>query len=103
MLPLMKLLARFGIRLDFTFPAHLYDFGQEFWSKIFVKSIPNFKLIVSRPSMVETTFAQNFLRTLIAYILKAPWYVFRKHYGLVGGWEIFAVKTSTYINNPITK
>lgn len=94
MLPLMKLLARFGVRLDFTYPAHLYDFGEGFWKKFFAKSGTNFKLIISRPSMVETTFAQNFPRTLIAYILKATWYILRKNYGLVGGWEVFVVNTN---------
>lgn len=90
----MKLLARFGVRLDFTYPAHLYDFGEGFWKKFFAKSGINFKLIISRPSMVETTFTQNFPRTLIAYILKAPWYILRKNYGLVGGWEVFVVNTN---------
>ena len=99
MLPLMKLLSRFGIRLDFTYPAHLCDLVEGFWNKFFAKAAPHFKLIISRPSMVETTFAQNFPRTLIAHTLKAPWYILRKSYGLVGGWEVFAINTS---HRPIT-
>lgn len=92
MLPLMKALEPLGIRLDFTFPAHLYDLGQHFWARIFPLLAPQFDLAVSRPSIVETSFSTNFVRTLIAHALKLPWYFLRGSYGLVGGWEVYAIK-----------
>jgi SAM-dependent methyltransferase len=92
MLPLMKALNRIGLRLDFTFPAHLYDLGEDFWTKIFQLLAPDFKVVVSRPSMVETSFSQSFFRAFLAHALKLPWYVLGRTYGFVGGWEVFAFK-----------
>ena len=89
MLPIMRLLSRFGIIVDFTFPAHLHDLGQNFWETYFAKVSDKYKLVISRPSTVETSIEKHFLRTLIAYSLKAPWYLFRDKYSLVGGWEVF--------------
>jgi 2-polyprenyl-3-methyl-5-hydroxy-6-metoxy-1,4-benzoquinol methylase len=89
MLPVMKFLGRFGIIIDFTFPAHLHDLGQNFWETYFKERSNKYKLVISRPSIVETSIKKHFFRTLIAYFLKAPWYLFRNKYSLVGGWEIF--------------
>ncbi len=95
-LPLLRLLKRFGIEMDFTYPGHLHDLGQEFWNNITNKLYPdeNLKIIRSRPSIVETSFNQDFIKTLLAYIFKFPWYLFRRFYGYVGGWEIFIIKSS---------
>ena len=92
-LPLLRLLKRFGIELDFTYPGHLHDLGQNFWN-----NIPNMyrdfnlRILRSCPSIVETSFGQDFMTTLLAYIFKFPWYVLRGFYGYVGGWEIFIIK-----------
>jgi SAM-dependent methyltransferase len=88
--PLMKQLARVGVRLDFTFPGHLHDLGQHFWEHYFNRLNPDYRLIASRPSLVETTFGKHFLRTLLAHAMKAPWYLLHRQYALVGGWEVFA-------------
>ncbi|MEK7269836.1 MAG: methyltransferase domain-containing protein [Planctomycetota bacterium] len=96
MLPLMKFCGLLGIRLDFTYPAHVHDLGQAFWEHFFRSgnALGEFQLLRSRPSIVETTFGRRFLRTAAAYAFKAPWYVLGKSYGLVGGWEVFVRKTS---------
>jgi hypothetical protein len=38
--------------------------------------------------VVETSFSHNAMRTMAAYALKAPWYLLRSSYRLVGGWEV---------------
>jgi hypothetical protein len=91
MVPIMKLAKKAGIHLDFTYPGHMHDLGQKFWEAYFQKRC-HFSLTVSRPSIVETTFGGNFLRTLAAYAMKFPWHFLGGRYGLVGGWEILAVK-----------
>jgi 2-polyprenyl-3-methyl-5-hydroxy-6-metoxy-1,4-benzoquinol methylase len=95
-LPLLKRFKYSG--LDFTYPAHLHDLGQKFWENILCKLRLQDKYIIikSRPSIVETAFKFNFFRTLIAYILKSPWYILGEKYKIVGGWEI-------YVNYPYPK
>jgi len=89
--PLMRCGALFGIRWDFTFPAHLHDLGQSFWEGWFAqpRTRHDFQVVGSHPSIVETTFSRHFTRTLASRLLKAPWYILGRYYGLVGGWEIF--------------
>lgn len=88
MVPLMRVLARMGLRMDFTYPGHLYDLGQAFWEHYFAQRTGMFRLEASRPSIVETTLDLHFGRTLAAHLLKAPWRLFGKRWGLVGGWEV---------------
>lgn len=92
--PLSRVANLFGINFDFTYPAHLHDLGAKFWNKILDILLLDGQFFISRsaPSIVETTFRQHFFRTLIACILKAPGYLFPKHYGFVGGWEVFITK-----------
>lgn len=90
MLPFLKLAHRFGKQFDFSYPGHLHDLGSRFWNN-FTKTMPlsgEYEIVSSRPSIVETSFKQHFLRTLLAYALKAPGFVFREGYDLVGGWEV---------------
>ena len=92
--PLIRIAARFNIRIDFTFPAHVHDLGSKFWKSI-IKILQldgEYRVIRSTPSIVETTFSSNFLRTLIAVLLKLPGYIFKDSYHLVGGWEVFVVR-----------
>jgi SAM-dependent methyltransferase len=76
---------------DFTFPGHVHDLGQAFWEGV-PQSVEaeagTLRMISSRPSVVETSFSHNALRTIAAYALKAPWYLLGSHYRLVGGWEV---------------
>ena len=52
---ILKLASRFGIKIDFTFPAHVHDMGQSFWENLLTSlNISGFRLIHSRPSIVET-------------------------------------------------
>lgn len=94
--PLSKLTKAFGIRFDFTYPAHVHDLGARFWNNIttVLPLVGQYQAIRSTPSIVETSFGQHFLRTLAAHILKAPGYVFKESYGLVGGWEVFIQRIS---------
>jgi 2-polyprenyl-3-methyl-5-hydroxy-6-metoxy-1,4-benzoquinol methylase len=76
---------------DFTFPGHIHDLGQTFWEQV-PRSVEAeagaLRMISSRPSVVETSFSHNAMRTMAAYALKAPWYLLRSSYRLVGGWEV---------------
>jgi SAM-dependent methyltransferase len=78
----------------FTFPFHVHDMGQDFWENILgeLKLARDFRMLQSRPSIVEGTFGKHFTRALAGYILKAPWYVLGRRYGIVGGWEVFIQK-----------
>lgn len=97
--PLIRLFKLLGMEWHFTFPAHIHDLGRDFWEAFFGKVISSdhFSLLESRPAIVETSFKDHFLRTLVAYTFKAPWYLLRKHYTLVGGWEVFVRRESDAI------
>lgn len=92
--PLMNLCRTFGIGWDFTYPAHVHDLGQAFWEAYFKSSAcsANMTILASRPSIVETSMSEHLARTVAAYALKAPWYLLRHRYKLVGGWEVVARK-----------
>jgi 2-polyprenyl-3-methyl-5-hydroxy-6-metoxy-1,4-benzoquinol methylase len=94
--PLMKLANACNSQFDFTYPAHVHDLGARFWNNItnILPTEEKFQILRSTPSIVETSFNQHFLRTLAAHILKAPGYVFKESYGLVGGWEVFIRRRS---------
>ena len=95
MLPLMKLLRILGLRVDFTYPGHLHDLGQVFWEGYFMNECPDdFQILKSNPSLVQTTLRKHFIRTALAYSLKAPWYLLGRSYKYVGGWEILVRKRS---------
>jgi hypothetical protein len=69
----IKLAARLGVHIDFTYPGHVHDMGQAFWDNV-LKSLdagPGFHLIRSRPSVVETEFRLHPSRTVIAHALGA--------------------------------
>lgn len=89
--PLMKIAQAINFQFDFTYPAHVHDLGAKFWNGMIENlSIEGkFQMTRSAPSIVETSFDQHLLRTLAAYTLKMPGYVFKENYGLVGGWEVF--------------
>jgi 2-polyprenyl-3-methyl-5-hydroxy-6-metoxy-1,4-benzoquinol methylase len=94
--PLSKIAKAVNIKFDFTYPAHVHDLGAKFWNNV-IHILPlegQFSVFRSTPSIVETTFEQHFLRTLIAHTLKLPGYIFKEAYGLVGGWEVFIRRMS---------
>lgn len=95
MVPIMRLLRTFGVKVDFTYPGHLHDLGQVFWEGYFSREQQkDFRILESRPSIVETTLSKNFLRTIVAYVLKSPWHLFGRAYGYVGGWEVVTQRKS---------
>jgi len=92
MASVVKWAARFGLKIDFGYPAHLHDMGQPFWENLLTTlHVEGFRLTRSRPSIVETEFGAHPSRTAIAHLFKLPWLVLRKNYSMVGGWEaVFA-------------
>jgi SAM-dependent methyltransferase len=91
LVPLLTLSRRFGVRWDFTFPAHVHDLGQRFWGTILshLSFEDSIDVLDARPSPVETTLANHPLRTIAAHLLKAPWHLLGRSYGFIGGWEVF--------------
>lgn len=87
---IIKTAARFGARIDFIFPTHVHDMGQSFWENATATlGVSNsFRVVRSRPSIVETEFLVNPARTVIAHVLKWPWFILRRRYSMVGGWEV---------------
>jgi len=88
--PIFNALSKVGITIDLPYPAHLFDMGNSFWNSI-LKTLhlsSCFYLKKSCTSIVESSFRDRPLRTLISYLLKIPSYVFKNHYNLVGGWEV---------------
>ncbi|MFT5497121.1 MAG: hypothetical protein ACI9TH_002527 [Kiritimatiellia bacterium] len=92
--PVLKLMKRFGLTLDFTFPGHIHDMGQGFWETYFGKlsSSGPHRIVRSQPSIVETSLSEHFVRTVVAHLIKLPWRLLGRRYALVGGWEIFIQK-----------
>lgn len=93
--PLAKVLPGYSIR----WPRHIHDLGPEFWEGLPRQFASQCQLLKSQPSLVETSMAQQPLRTLAAYVLKAPAVVEAKlrqafnlsncMWRLVGGWEAY--------------
>ncbi|QQR88949.1 MAG: methyltransferase domain-containing protein [Myxococcales bacterium] len=93
-------LQRFFPNYRVKWPRHLHDLGPEFWSK-FPKTFGiSGKVLRSAPSIVESDFSMQPVRTLLATALKFPAHVenaFIKpllryqinQWDLVGGWEYF--------------
>ncbi len=91
--PLARLVP--GYRLKW--PRHLHDFGPEFWSEVPARLGYSGQTVYSRPSLVETTFRDRPVQTMLAHLLKIPgriesaclssesgWRLWR----FVGGWEV---------------
>jgi SAM-dependent methyltransferase len=88
---LFRILQRIGLPVDFTYPAHVHDMGEAYWSSILRFLPPPFQqysVIWSHPSLVETTLRKNAMRTVAAYVMKAPWRILGNRYQFVGGWEV---------------
>ena len=96
-IPLLRMCRRVNVAFDFTFPGHFHDLGQDFWENILPTlnlASGDWTLVRSGPSVVDTSFSEYFGRTLLAYVMKAPWWILRRSYPLVGGWEVFINRNS---------
>jgi SAM-dependent methyltransferase len=91
--PLVKRVPRLPLML---WPAHVHDLGRAFWNGVCERA-PNFRIVLSRPSWVETSWRRQPLRTAAAYLLKAPAQLDARvrpsyrgtlDWPFVGGWEI---------------
>ena len=90
-------LTRWVPSIDLTFPGHVHDMGAPFWNRVTQTYRVPAKLLRSRPSIVETTWRSDPLRTLAAHLLKPPGHLesrwrrpgwVQPWWGLVGGWEV---------------
>lgn len=87
--PLWRDLKRIGITYYMDYPIHIWDLGGKWYENLasYVKyEKKDIRLILSKPSVVEESFKNNFWLALVSYILKAPWYVCHR-WSYVGGWE----------------
>jgi hypothetical protein len=93
---IVQLAGRFGVHIDFTYPAHLHDMGQAFWENLpaSLGLERDFSLIRSRPSIAETEFGAHPSRTVISHAFKLPWLLLRRRYTMVGGWEAVIARES---------
>jgi SAM-dependent methyltransferase len=81
---------------DMTYPGHVHDLGAPFWNRVPVTFAQPLRIVVSRPSLVETNWLHQPGRTAAAWLMKlparlelavspsprCPWW------RLVGGWEV---------------
>ena len=94
--PYVVPLARLVPTLDTTYPAHVHDMGGGFWNRFADTFNFRARLLLSRPSLVETTLRDNPIRTMLAQALKFPalaelWLSKQTRvprWKFVGGWEI---------------
>ena len=86
--PMFSLAKKIGIDFDMLYPGHIWDFPPEWFENVikFVSDPDHVSLVVSQPSIPETTLNSHFIRALVTRMFKAPWYVFHK-WPFVGGWE----------------
>lgn len=87
--PMLKLISRFGVEPHFAFPGHLHDLGQPFWenkSKWLFDS-PGIETLTSRPAPASAVFGSHPFRFIFATLVKLPWHVLGMHYPFVGAWE----------------
>lgn len=94
--PYMIPLSKIKIPIDISYPGHVHDLGSKFWYNFTKTFNLNWSIVFSQTSIVETDFKHQFIRTLLAYILKAPSRLelfFNKKkedkiWKFVGSWEI---------------
>ena len=93
MIPLARLIGKF----DLTYPAHVHDMGSSVWNRFVQTFDLKAETIVSRPSLIETTFLEAPARTIAAFIMKLPSHLelavrrtppIDPIWTLVGGWEV---------------
>jgi len=87
--PLLKLINRFGVKPHFAFPGHLHDLGQPFWENRseWLPDSSGIETLTSKPSPASANFGSHPVRFIFATLVKLPWYVLGRHYPLVGAWE----------------
>ena len=89
--PLLKMFRLFGLAIGI----HVFRGTCTTWGEVSgarSRQLPlggSIDVLDSRPALVETTLGIHPLRTIAAYLLKAPWRVLGSSYGLIGGWEVF--------------
>jgi len=93
--PLQRVVPGYRVK----WPNHLHDMGPAFWPRFMNVFGVSGEIVVSRPSIVETTFGDSPGRTLFAHLAKIParleGIVFpsrardgARFWRLVGGWEV---------------
>lgn len=95
--PYIEPFLKLSKKIEMTYPAHLHDLGDSFWNRVVDTYHLKAKILISRPSIVETGFNQNFLHALASHLFKLPGHIESKifkskkdmFYKYTGGWEIF--------------
>lgn len=93
--PFMLPLTRIIPGLDLTYPGHVHDMGSVFWHRFTRTFELDAEVILSRPSIVETSLRESPVRTALAHALKFPALAEQALFGrshlprwkFVGGWE----------------
>ncbi len=87
--PFVRLLGRLGVKFDFTYPAHLYDMGADFWDSLQEHpEFSGFELCYAGPSIVEVTLREHFVRSVVSRLIKLPYHLFGRNWKFPGGWEV---------------
>ena len=94
--PFMSPFKKVFRNIDLPYPAHVHDLGASFWNRFIDTFQLKAKLLVSRPSIVETEFSKAFFITLISYLSKFPAKLETKLlrnkkdmlWNYYGGWEV---------------
>ena len=97
--PYLAPMKRWVPNLDLTYPGHVHDLGAPFWNEVSKTYQTPLRVVVSQPSLIETNFFRQPLRTTAAWLMKLP---ARAELALspartpmwrwVGGWEVVLQK-----------
>lgn len=93
--PLLKVAGYLRIQVDFGFPAHLFDLGNDFWSWFVTSSKykeVGVKVLKQGASLVETSFRKSPIRTCLAFFAKLPPIFGFSRWRFSGGWQIILQK-----------
>lgn len=99
--PYLAPLKRWLPELDLTYPGHVHDLGAPFWNRVAETFQSPLRIVASRPSLIETSFRRQPIRTTVAWLMKFP---ARMELALrrtsrppfwqwVGGWEVVLQKS----------
>ena len=96
--PYVEPFCRLSKKVDVTYPGHVHDMGDRFWNAVpKTFGLQDVDVVHSRPSPVDTSFAQSPTRALAAHLFKLPARIEGALFGsrtrnlvwtLVGGWEL---------------
>ena len=93
--PTHRLLSYFGLKQDFGYPAHFFDFSPQCWDKILVLASDykdSIQIVHSGASPSEVGIMKKPVLALITLIFKLPTRFGFKHWPFCGGFEVLIGK-----------